>query len=91
MTPSHSWMDSAACKGQETSLFFGLDGERGPAREAREERSKAICGPCIVRRDCAAYAIVTRADGFWGGLTEEERRGERRNMMRRRAREAAAS
>ena len=37
-----------------------------------------MCQACPVRNECAEYAIVREIYGFWGGLTEDERKKERR-------------
>lgn len=79
-----NWQDQAACRGEELDLFFGLDGERGPVREAREAEAAALCGGCPVRIACLNYAIGTgERYGTWGGLSEDERAAERRRRMRR--------
>lgn len=81
-----SWQDRAECKDTDpdATVFFGLDGERGPAREAREARAKAICQECAVRLQCGNYAIRNgEKHGTWGGMSEDERAAERRRRMRR--------
>lgn len=81
-----SWQDRAACKGADpdATIFFGLDGERGPAREAREASAKAICQPCPVRLACLDYAMSRpERHGIFGGLNEDERAAERRRIRRR--------
>lgn len=42
------------------------------------KRAKMLCAECPVGRMCKEYAIVAEAHGVWGGLTERERRKERR-------------
>jgi len=56
-------------------LFFSPDGERGPARQAREHAAKAVCARCLVVDVCGAYAVAARERyGVWGGLSEADRR-----------------
>ncbi|HEY4631435.1 MAG TPA: WhiB family transcriptional regulator, partial [Blastococcus sp.] len=37
------WQLHGACRGENTSLFFHPDGERGPARARRQTAAKAVC------------------------------------------------
>jgi WhiB family redox-sensing transcriptional regulator len=68
------WQMNGACRGQDPSVFFHPDGERGPAREAREAAAKAICCDCPVRVQCASHSLAVREPyGVWGGLSEDER------------------
>lgn len=68
------WQLRAACRGTDPEVFFHPDGERGPARSARERAAKAICVTCPVRRQCAAHALAVREPyGVWGGLSEDDR------------------
>jgi WhiB family redox-sensing transcriptional regulator len=83
-----SWQDRAACRGMDTGLFFGRDGEPYREREVRETKAKAVCGACPVRKECLADALRNSLrHGIWGGLNYEERGRERR----RRARKAEAA
>ena len=76
----------AACKGAGPDLFFGPDAERVTDRQRREDRAKAICAGCPVRRPCLAYALDSgQAFGIWGGADEDERRA----MLRRQERRAS--
>lgn len=55
-------------------LFFGPAGERGSARQQREERAKEICADCPVQQACLQHALAAAEPyGVWGGLTEGER------------------
>lgn len=78
------WQDAAACRGQDLTLFFGVEGERGAERENRERKAKQVCAFCPARQACLDYA-VSRPEkyGVYGGLTEDERASERRRRMRR--------
>ena len=68
------WQLLAACRGEDPSAFFHPDGERGPARAAREKAAKAICNTCPIKTKCADHALEVREPyGVWGGLSEEDR------------------
>ncbi|MFI7644109.1 WhiB family transcriptional regulator [Nonomuraea sp. NPDC049400] len=83
--PSWGWQDDAACRGQSLTLFFGYEGERAEARDARERMAKAICAECPVRRECVEFALSRPEKyGIWS-LTEDERASVRRRRMRRAA------
>ena len=71
-----SWRSAAACRSADPELFFPLS-ESGKALEQIAE-AKAICADCPVRRQCLEFALRTRPDGIWGGLTERERQRGRR-------------
>jgi WhiB family redox-sensing transcriptional regulator len=69
-----SWRLRAACRHVDSGIFFSPEGERGPERDAREARAKAICARCPVIGPCAAYAVQhDERYGVWGGLSERER------------------
>jgi len=70
------WQARAACKGPHTTAFFPpAHAERKEEKLAREQRAKAICGTCPVRRDCLEYALrIREPHGIWGGLNETERK-----------------
>lgn len=72
-----TWRGRAACRGPETALFFPpTSAERKEDRDAREQRAKAICHDCPVRRECLDHALgMGEMHGIWGGLNEVERRG----------------
>jgi WhiB family redox-sensing transcriptional regulator len=85
-----SWLPSAACRGEDTSLFFSAEGERQPERGIREAKARAVCGGCQVREDCLAWSIgalsgpgLREKSGIWGGMDEGERAQERRRRQRR--------
>ncbi|MEW6470665.1 MAG: WhiB family transcriptional regulator [Actinomycetota bacterium] len=66
------WVKRAACAGMPTDWFF-------PDDPADSETARAVCRPCPVRYDCAAYALaVPGIGGIWGGLSETDRRRLRR-------------
>ena len=68
------WQMHGACGGEDPSLFFHPEGERGPARAAREAAAKAVCASCPVLTECAAHALTVREPyGVWGGMSEDDR------------------
>ncbi len=68
------WQMDGACRGEDPSLFFHPEGERGPARAGRESAAKAVCSTCPVIAQCAAHALKVREPyGVWGGLSEDDR------------------
>ncbi len=71
-----AWQLRAACKGPHAAVFFPpAHAERKEEKLGREQRAKAICASCVVRRDCLDYAITIREPhGIWGGLNETERK-----------------
>ncbi len=67
------WRLDAACRGMETEAFF----PRGHSDAALydEAQAKAVCGGCVVKAPCLAYALGSnQAYGIWGGLNRDERR-----------------
>jgi len=67
-----NWRLRAACQSIDPELFFPVS----PAGRSLEQvaKAKAVCGRCLVRRHCLAYALQSRQKyGIWGGLTEDER------------------
>lgn len=70
------WQIRAACRGPQAAMFFPPSSfERKEDKAEREQRAKAICGGCSVRKDCLAYALrIREPHGIWGGLNESERR-----------------
>ena len=71
------WRSRALCDGGDTDLWFPV-GDR-PA----DPYAKATCDVCRVRIDCLEFALATGQQGVWGGLTEDERKAERRRRQRR--------
>lgn len=69
------WTAAAAC-GQGKVAPDELFVEGAAQRDAR-----SVCAACVVRLECLADALDSRADfGVWGGMTERERRA----LLRRR-------
>lgn len=77
-----SWMTDAACRGQDTDIFYAPHtSER--ARRLYEAHAKQLCRGCPVRDDCLSYALrVNEPDGVWGGLNLSERQRLRRKGHR---------
>jgi len=73
------WRLVAACRSTDPELFFPVSSIGKSADDVAA--AKAVCGQCLVRRECLAFALRTRqVYGIWGGLSEEER--ERRSVVR---------
>ena len=73
---STTWRFRAACRGEDSSLFFAPSYfERREEKDDRERRAREICNRCEVRVECLEYALRTReSHGVWGGRNEQERR-----------------
>ena len=80
---AETWMVAAACLGH-TELFFAPDGsESRSQRNYRESLAKAVCHDCAVRAHCLTEALKSdERFGIWGGLTERERRAQRRTPLK---------
>jgi WhiB family redox-sensing transcriptional regulator len=83
--PDWSWQEGSACKGEDLTLFFGVEGERPLSKQAREVKAIQVCMGCPVRTPCLEYAIGAKATGVWGGSTDEVRTSERRRRARKQA------
>ncbi len=83
----YGWQWRAACRGEDTALFFTPNHlEDKEDKRFREREAKAICVVCPVRIECLEYAVRTREQhGIWGGLNEAERRALIRERERSRA------
>lgn len=78
-----AWRLRAACRDSAPELFFPV-GATGLALE-QIERAKDVCRRCPVRAECLDFALETNQEaGVWGGTSEEERRGLRRERPTRR-------
>jgi len=81
-TTEMEWVSTARCREEDPELFFPT-GTTGPA-SVQVDEAKAVCRLCEVSGQCLEWALVTGQDsGVWGGLSEEERRAERRSRRRR--------
>jgi WhiB family redox-sensing transcriptional regulator len=76
------WRDRAACRGEDPELFFPI-GSTGRDYDKQVEDAKAVCSGCPVRIECLDWAYRTRADGIYGGTTEQERQAVRRRHNRK--------
>jgi WhiB family redox-sensing transcriptional regulator len=66
------WMRDAAC-------LEHLDLDWFPERGRCAESARQVCRGCLVRRECAAFALDLAIDiGFWGGATGRQLRRARR-------------
>lgn len=67
-----SFMNQAACKGQDTTLFFP---QNVKMREDQKKvvAAKLICSGCAVVSNCLEYSLVHEPLGVWGGQDERER------------------
>ena len=70
------WQAKAACRGPHAAVFFPPSHfERKDEKELRENRAKAICATCPVKKPCLDYAIrIREPHGIWCGLNEVERK-----------------
>ena len=71
-----AWQARAGCRGPQAAVFFPpTHAERKEEKLRREQRAKAICETCVVRRECLDYAIrIREPHGIWGGFNEMERK-----------------
>jgi WhiB family transcriptional regulator, redox-sensing transcriptional regulator len=71
------WQSLAFCAGLNPDMFF-------PERGEAVKEAKAVCRGCPVRSDCLEFALASSEKfGIWGGMSERERRMERRARRRR--------
>lgn len=65
--------ERASCRGLDTDLFYdhktGLE-EKG----LTVNHLRRICMSCPIQYDCLTIGVAHEPFGFWGGLSEEERR-----------------
>ena len=72
---SEGWKKSGNCHGLDTELFYP---EKKLGNAAINE-AKAVCANCVVKSECLEYALTNGEHfGVWGGMSERERRRERR-------------
>ncbi len=72
-TDEQPWREYAACANTDMLSFFPDSG--GVIKVTRR-----ICRGCDVRDRCLEYALANTVKGFWGGLSERERRRLKRKM-----------
>lgn len=75
-----SWIDHGICSQIDPGLWFPEQGESSA-------EAKRLCLTCPVRLACREYALSLPEQiyGVWGGLTERERRIERRQRAKENA------
>jgi Transcription factor WhiB len=76
-----SWMADGLCNEyvEQANDWFP---ERG--QHDAEMRARAVCGRCLVRAECLAYALEMvehDSPGIWGGTSARERRALRRTAI----------
>ncbi|WP_212910593.1 WhiB family transcriptional regulator [Streptomyces sp. TS71-3] len=78
------WRQYAACRNEDTELFFPIGTRGASLRQAQE--AKKVCHGCPVAEPCLRFALESgQRYGIWGGLDEDEReRLARRNRRRQR-------
>jgi hypothetical protein len=70
--PTVQLFENAACADYEDPDYFFPDGRAEEAE--RLPNLRRICGACIERKECLAYAIKEEIPhGIWGGKTPSER------------------
>jgi len=80
------WMQSGLCRELDPELFYPI----GISAEAQLQARKAIawCQQCPVVYQCLHYALAENIEfGIWGATTEDQRRSEKRRVLRARAKE----
>jgi WhiB family redox-sensing transcriptional regulator len=78
----YDWRHYAACLDHNPELFFPIG-----ISPNQTEAAKDVCFwecPDRVRTECLAFANESRAEGIWGGTTQEERDAARRKAARQR-------
>lgn len=81
----HGWRERAACRGEDTELFFADRGSPGIVGSA-----KVFCRRCVVVDRCLAWALETgQRHGVWGGFDHVERASLTEKGARRGARARA--
>ena len=61
------WQEEAACRGVDSSVFFPVTGDAFAT-------ARRYCETCPVKFACLDHALRYEDDGFWGGMSPEERR-----------------
>lgn len=70
LDPAPHWRRLAACRGEDTEIFF-------PARGETTRPARSVCELCPVRAPCLEHGLYEKF-GIWGGKSERERRRMRR-------------
>lgn len=85
------WMVDANCRGMDPDWFHPARGEVGK-NTSRDLAIRAVCADCPVVVPCREMGLEDYTlRGYWGGLSERERRIERQRRDALRARSERAS
>jgi WhiB family redox-sensing transcriptional regulator len=70
------WHADAACKEHPEVNFFPKRGDDG-------RQAKGVCAGCLVRTECADWALEQGSElkGIWGGMSELDRRHRREERL----------
>ncbi|HEY9367537.1 WhiB family transcriptional regulator [Streptomyces sp.] len=71
------WMRRGACRKEDPELWFPLGDGDGFTDQI--DKARALCRSCPVVLRCLSFGL-TQEYGIWGGTTEKERRGLRRQL-----------
>jgi len=73
---SEDWRASANCAGLDTEMFFV---EKGQV----DDLVKKTCANCLVRIECATFAVaIPEIQGYWGGTTIRQRQHIRKGRQK---------
>jgi WhiB family redox-sensing transcriptional regulator len=67
---SIDWRDGAKCRGEDLELFIYAS---DLPTDRQRRKLKSICDGCPVIEDCRYEGVRTMSDGWWGGMTPQER------------------
>ena len=65
-----TWKDEAKCRGEDVNKF--IYASDFPTDKQREKLTE-FCNTCPVLMDCRYEGLRTMSDGWWGGMTPQER------------------
>ena len=82
--------DTVACRDEDTTLFYPVEGLAADEQEARYWRAKAMCARCPLVAECLERAMAEEKTGgrygIRGGYLPEERRALSKSASRSRSR-----
>lgn len=68
------WMGSAACRGEDTELFYPEGVDDRSATESQYRHAKKICDTCTEKNECLKDALDRdERYGMWGGESPRKR------------------
>lgn len=70
--PPTPWIEQAACKGKDASMWFPTGGSSWEERKIMR-MAISICETCPVKQECLDHSLSWEAEGIWGGKTSRER------------------